>query len=131
MRGLLLALVVGLAAVSAAHAADAAGDAHLTGYARAVLEREFHAGTASLRVDRGVITLDAADLGGAERSRVIEELSRIRGVTRVEIEEREHAGLKPDLPPSTADRVPIQREALPEADGSHAAELRIVEVGMV
>lgn len=84
---LVLALVFGLTAVSAAHAADAAGDAYLTGYARAVLEREFHVGAASLRVEGGVVKVDAVDLGAADRGRIVQELSKIRGVAAVEIGE--------------------------------------------
>jgi hypothetical protein len=88
-RALLLAvaLVLGLTAASTAYAAGATGDAYLTGYARAVLERELHVGAASLRVESGVVKLDASDLAGTDRSRVIEELSRIRGVAGVEISE--------------------------------------------
>ncbi|HEV8144212.1 MAG TPA: DUF1207 domain-containing protein [Methylomirabilota bacterium] len=82
---LLAVLGVGCLGVPVAHAADASNDAYVSGYAAAVLEREFQARATSLRVDRGVITLQAADLGGADRGRVTEALSRIRGVVRVEI----------------------------------------------
>jgi hypothetical protein len=84
MRLLLLALVFSLAAVATAHA-DLASDAFVTGYARAVLEREFQVEAPSLHVDGGVVRLDPADLGSADRARVVLELSKIRGVTRVEI----------------------------------------------
>jgi hypothetical protein len=84
--GLLLAtLSVGVFGASAARAADAPSDTYVSGYAAAVLEREFRASATSLRVERGVISLHAADLGGADRAQVQEALSRIRGVVRVEI----------------------------------------------
>ena len=82
---LLATLSLGCPVAAPARAADAASDAYVSGYAAAVLEREFQARATSLRVERGVVSLDAADLGGADRARVQEALSRIRGVTRVEI----------------------------------------------
>src|SRR6266851_8144891 len=84
---LLLTVGIGIAGASVARAADAPGDVYVNGYAAAVLEREFQARTSSLRVERGAITLNAADLGNADRARVQEALSRIRGVVRVEIRE--------------------------------------------
>jgi hypothetical protein len=86
-------LLLALALPPTGRAADAATDAYLAGYAGAVLEREFHADAASLRVVGGVVTLDAADLGGADRAQVESALSQIRGVTGVEI--REPGGMAP------------------------------------
>jgi hypothetical protein len=100
MRKLLLTVVIALLTASMAHAADAASDAYLTGYAKAVLERQLQAGTASLRVDGGVVSLDAADLRGADRARVIQELSRIPGVTRVAIREAGAPAIVAATPPS-------------------------------
>jgi hypothetical protein len=82
-----LALLLALAAPAPARAADQATDAYLAGYAGAVLEREFHAATASLRVEGGVVTLDAADCAGADRAQIERALSQIRGVTAVKIRE--------------------------------------------
>jgi hypothetical protein len=82
---MLVVLATGLSPMTAA--ADAAGDAYIAGYAAAVLEREFRAGHASLRVERGIVAIDAADLRGADRARVTEALSRIRGVVSVHVRE--------------------------------------------
>lgn len=60
-------------------------DAYIAGYATAVLERELRLSVPSLTVRDGVVTLDAADLHGADAARVTAALSRIRGVVRVEI----------------------------------------------
>jgi hypothetical protein len=82
-----LLLLLALAAPAAARAAEQTSDAYLAGYAGAVLEREFHAATASLRVEGGVVTLEAEDLGAADRAQVERALSQIRGVTAVKIGE--------------------------------------------
>ena len=78
-------LLTTLAGAPAAGAATGPDDAYIAGYAAAVLEREFQARTTSLRVERGVVTVHTADLGGADRARVHDALSRIAGVVRVEI----------------------------------------------
>jgi hypothetical protein len=81
-----LLLVLASASFVASRASAAApDDGFVTGYAAAVLEREFHLPAPSLRARDGVVTLDAADLGDVDRATVIPALSRIRGVTRVEI----------------------------------------------
>src|SRR5687768_2923557 len=97
-------LVTALAGVPTAAATTNSNDASIAGYAAAVLEREFQARTSSLRVERGVVSVQAADLGGAERARVQEALSRIAGVVRVEIRDA------PGTPP------------VPVAVGSRATE---------
>ena len=79
---LVLATVPGLVTRAAA---DVGGDGYISGYAAAVLEREFHRAAPSLRVDNGVITLVAADLQGLDRRVVVAALSRIRGVVRVTV----------------------------------------------
>ena len=78
-------LLLAIAVPSAGRTADIATDAYIAGYAGAVLEREFHARAASLKVVGGVVTLDATDLAGADRARVESALSQIRGVNGVEI----------------------------------------------
>ena len=74
-----------LAALLTASAAVAAPseDSFIAGYAAAVLEREFSLTAQTLRVQDGVITLSAADLGAADRARVVAQLEKIRGVKRV------------------------------------------------
>jgi hypothetical protein len=78
-------LVVTLSGAPGASAATPPSDAYIAGYAAAVLEREFQARTTRLRVEGGVVTVHAADLGGADRIRVQETLAKIAGVVRVEI----------------------------------------------
>jgi hypothetical protein len=86
MRWLTLVLFFILqASIPLADAATPPIDAYIAGYAAAVLEREFKARATSLRVERGVISIDAGDLGTADRTLVQEALSRIAGVVRVEI----------------------------------------------
>jgi hypothetical protein len=99
VRVFVAVLALTLAGVSVARAADAPSDAYLSGYAAAVLEREFQARSASLRVEGGVITIDAADVRGIDRSRLRATLSKIRGVTRVDIREAP----APAAPPVTVD----------------------------
>lgn len=95
-----LAVAASLAAPPVARAANGPNDAYLAGYAAAILEREFRARTTSLRVERGVVSLDVADLGGADRARVTEALARIPGVLRVELRE----GAPPSKPVAVGTR---------------------------
>jgi hypothetical protein len=86
--------------------ADTGHDGYVSGYAAAVLEREFHLSAPSLRVQDGVITLHATDLKGVDRAKVLDALSRIRGAARVAIVETAPAfttqALAPSPPASTA-----------------------------
>ena len=66
-------------------AAPASEDAFVAGYAAAILEREFRLRAPSLRVENGVIRLEAADLGGVDHERVRAALQAIPGAARVEI----------------------------------------------
>ena len=91
---LLLVLSV-VSLVSAARAAPT-DDSFITGYAAAVLEREFGLTVPSLRVQDGVVTLAASDLGEADRARVVAQLERIRGVVRIVLLE---PGAEPPVPP--------------------------------
>jgi hypothetical protein len=75
-----LALALLLAPQAAWTAPD---DAYLRGYAAAVLDRELHVSTASLRVENGVVALPAADVAGADRETVRRALAGIPGVTAV------------------------------------------------
>src|SRR5262245_5505984 len=83
--------------MASAAAAAPSEDAFIAGYAAAVLERDFSLTAQSLRVQDGVITLSASDLGTADRARVVTQLEQIRGVKRVVV-------LEPGvpLPPSVA-----------------------------
>jgi len=87
----LLSVVVSLlagGALSSAGAVPAApDDAYITGYAAAVLEREFRLSGRSLSVQNGVLTLSAEELAGVDRAQVVAALSGIRGVMRVEVRE--------------------------------------------
>lgn len=99
----LLSVVVSLlagGALSSAGAVPAApDDAYITGYAAAVLEREFRLSGRSLSVQNGVLTLSAEELAGVDRAQVVAALSDIRGVMRVEV-------LEPGPSPDAAASVP-------------------------
>jgi hypothetical protein len=77
-----LFLVLGSTSIVAAAPAD---DGYIEGYAAAILQREFSLAAPSLRVQHGVITLDAADLATVDQARVVAQLERIPGVARVEV----------------------------------------------
>ncbi|HEV8586138.1 MAG TPA: DUF1207 domain-containing protein [Methylomirabilota bacterium] len=97
------ALVLLLA--SPASAALASEDAFVAGYAAAILERELNITAPSLRVENGVISVQASDLVGADRARVVAALKAVRGAARVEILE---PGAPPPVPvpPLTAETTP-------------------------
>jgi Protein of unknown function (DUF1207) len=97
IRSTCLVLLLTLLAPSATLAAPS-DDSFIAGYAAAVLEREFSLTAPSLRVQNGVITISASDLGTADRARVLDQLQQIRGVARVVV--LEPGGLPPTVPPS-------------------------------
>src|SRR5262249_59744341 len=78
----MLGLILAAASIVVAAPAD---DGYIEGYAAAVLQREFALAAPSLRVQQGVITVDAADLAGVDQAAVLAQLSRIPGVARVEV----------------------------------------------
>jgi hypothetical protein len=84
--------LVGLLAFATPAGATSPPDAWLEGYAAAVLERDLGLTVPSLRVRGGVLTLSAAEVGAADRARVLAALGAIRGVARVEIVEATPAG---------------------------------------
>jgi hypothetical protein len=86
-----------------AAAEPASEDAFVAGYAAAILEREFGLRPPSLRVENGVIRVEAADLVGVDRERVRAALQAIRGAARVEILE---AGAPPPAAPDAAEPPP-------------------------
>ena len=105
-RGLRAAVALGLVLLLApsAAAALASEDAFVAGYAAAVLEREFKLSAPSLRVENGVISVQAADLAGAaDRARVVAALQAIPGVARVEVLE---PGMTPSPPPVSEPTAP-------------------------
>lgn len=63
-------------------------DSFISGYATAILDREFGVPQARVEVRGGVVTLRAGDLAGRERDKIVAALSRIKGVTAVRIDER-------------------------------------------
>src|SRR5260370_5096766 len=60
-----------------ATAAPAPDDPYLAGYAGAVLEREFRVNRRAVTVENGVLTLDAAQLAGADRARILTVLAAL------------------------------------------------------
>lgn len=107
----LLALVVGVmlwGAPAGVAAAPAPEDPYLAGYAGAVLEREFKVPRRAVTVDNGVLTLDGAQLAGADRVAVVKMLSNLPGVVRVEV--RDAASRAPAVVPDVA---PAAVSALP------------------
>jgi len=89
-------------------AAPAPDDPYLAGYAGAVLEREFKLPGRAVTVDNGVLTLDGAQLAGADRAALVKTLSNLPGVVRVEV--REAAARAPAVVPDVA---PAAVSALP------------------
>ena len=83
-------------------------DAYIEGYAAAMLQREFQLTPRTLRVRNGIISIDAADLAGADRERVVTVLQSIRGVVRVDVRDPAAppapplAPARPGTPPTLA-----------------------------
>ena len=89
-------------------AAPAPDDPYVAGYAGAVLEREFKVSRRAVTVQNGVLTLDAAQLAGADRARILTVLAALPGVNRVEV--REPAT---PVPPGRDPAAPADLSALP------------------
>jgi len=75
-----------------------ADDSFIAGYATAILEREFAGQKISVRVTEGVIVLQAQDIQGRERDKVVGALTRIAGVREVRIEEGPAQSPGPEAP---------------------------------
>ena len=60
-------------------------DDFIKGYATAILDREFSVSQAHIEFHEGVLTLQAADLAGHEKDKVVAALSRIKGVREVRV----------------------------------------------
>ena len=85
-RSIAGALALCLALGPLTPAVAAVDDRYLTGYATAVLERQFGLTIRTLRVREGVLTVGAEDLGdAARRDEVVKALSAIDGVKRVQV----------------------------------------------
>ena len=104
------AVVLAVVLLLASPAAAASEDAFVAGYAAAILEYQFKLTAPSLRVDNGVISVQASDLSGADRARVLAALQAIRGAARVEILE---PGAAPPAPPPVVSQPTTTREREP------------------
>jgi hypothetical protein len=102
----LLVVTVWLGTVTGAQAAPEPDDAYVAGYAGAVLEREFKVSRRAVTVENGVLTLDGAQLAGADRVRILTTLAALPGVSRVEVREPSAvpvvAGPEPAVPDLSA-----------------------------
>jgi hypothetical protein len=89
-------------------AAPTSEDPYLAGYAGAVLEREFKVTRRAVTADKGVLTLDAAQLAGADRAAVVKTLSNLPGVVRVEVREAavRAPAVAPDVTPAAVSPLP-------------------------
>lgn len=84
-------------------------DSYIAGYAAAILERDFHVPSGAVQVQHGVIIVNALNLAGANRQKIVDTLSTIRGVTRVELQENGKVlASTPTVSPSEA---AVQRDA--------------------
>jgi hypothetical protein len=76
-----LALLIGLLAAAPARA----DDAYITGYATALLEREFKLTGSKIRVQNGHVTIAVEKLGPVAPDEIQRGISRIPGVTSVDV----------------------------------------------
>ena len=114
MRRRLLSLAlwtVSLGAAATVAAAPTPDDPYLAGYAGAILEREFKVSRRAATVENGVLTLDGAQLAGADRARILTILAAVPGVVRVEV--REPAGTAGAASPAFPGTTPLATSALP------------------
>src|SRR5215472_4242524 len=81
----LLLLALALSACLPRGASAATDDAYVAGYVAAVLERQFSISPRSVQVKDGVVSIDAADVPRADRSKIVTALSAVPGVVRVEM----------------------------------------------
>ena len=102
--GIMAAVGLALVVAAPARAVSGRGDPFIAGYASAILERELGVSARSLRVTGGVVTLDAADVAGADRGDVIGALMRVPGVVRIDIQ-------APSVTPPAAPATPASRTA--------------------
>ena len=115
MRWTGLLFVALLVPAPPAAGAPPADDGFIAGYATAVLERELKATPRSLAVSGGVVTLAEEDLAGAERARVVEALSSVRGVREVRIVAAAPAAAGPTAAAAMADALLAAAPSKPAA----------------
>lgn len=70
-------------------------DSFIEGYATAILNREFTATNVHVQVKDGILTLQASDLAGHEKDKVVAALSRIKGVREVRVVEAPPSAERP------------------------------------
>jgi hypothetical protein len=75
------------APASAAAHRSPPSDQFITGYASAVLERDFPGKPITFTIDQGVVTVHWTGLEGSERERLVDTLSRIPGVSEIRLAE--------------------------------------------
>ena len=86
-------------------------DSYIAGYAAAILERDFQVSSGAVQVQHGVIIVNALNLAGANRQKIVDALSTIRGVTRVELQENGRCWLPHRPSPRPQQRYSVTREA--------------------
>src|SRR5260370_23655812 len=77
--------LAGLGWPGGATAAPAPDDPYVAGYAGAVLEREVKVSRRAVTVENGVLTLDAAQLAGADRAPTLTALPALPGASPVAV----------------------------------------------
>ncbi|MCC7203544.1 MAG: DUF1207 domain-containing protein [Phycisphaeraceae bacterium] len=107
-------------ALAASSERDRQQDLYLQGYAAAVVEREFSLRATSLRVEQGVVHIEAAHLGVEEKTRIRQALGAISGVRGVEIHEPASPPL-PAIQPTAGDQTAAQEQPSAETDESDIA----------
>lgn len=80
--------------------ADTTNDHFLLGYATAILEQQYKVKAGSLKVQDGVVLINASDLSAPDRDKIITHLKEIVGVVRVEVIETADKQAPAQPPPS-------------------------------
>lgn len=104
---LALVLAAALVALGAPPVAPRPSDDYLHGYATALLEHRFGLRGAAVRVQDGVVHVDASSLAGADRAQVVAALAAIPGVAGVDVH---------DAPAPTAGAAPPRAEPAPPGE---------------
>lgn len=80
-------VVLSLGPFATAQASTPSDDPYLAGYAGAVLEREFKVSRRAVTAVNGVLTIDTAQIGAADREKIMTTLATLPGVVRVDVRE--------------------------------------------
>jgi hypothetical protein len=125
---LLLILVVTLSFVSIVKA-EIPDDSYIAGYAAGVLKQGFRIDHPSLKVLHGIITLQADKIPAQDRTKVLQALSEIPGVTAVKVKE---STPPPSIAPIAAAPAPekVPDEAITE-EGAPAKGAILLPTGML